>query len=267
MEAPGYISAMLCAVLVTAVAGGGCGKSDQSVEYQAADGKKATDIKAVRDGKVSYQVMGKGSVPPKAAELHRQARAKGASGDHESAIKLLEQAIAIAPDWAYPHYDLAFTYLLQGDPVRALAKYREVDRLEPAGFFTAKTAIWSLEREEKGEFPKGTYLAYVSLEWAEAEEKRETIERMTTSLPSFAPAWKAKASLLTNSVERLQCIDMGLSQSPDPETYGILMLNKAALLNTLGKKPEAQQLIQGLITNQTSTSSTRMLAKEILKTF
>jgi hypothetical protein len=48
-------------------------------------------------------------------------------------------------------YDAAFTYLLQGDAVRAEQYYAHVDRLAPRGFFTCKTSLDGLRRELAGE--------------------------------------------------------------------------------------------------------------------
>jgi tetratricopeptide (TPR) repeat protein len=248
----------------------GCRKEDQSdrVEYTMPSGKKTSDVKDLKDGALTYQISGGGqTVPEKAMELHRQARAKGESGDYGAAIKLLRQASEIAPTWAYPYYDMAFTYLLQGDMTNALLNYRETDRLEPRGFFTAKTALWTLERENNGTFPEGTYLAYVSLEWTEGDKKREMIEQMTTNLPAFAPGWKERAWMASDTDKKLAFVDKALTLDPDPETYGICILNKAAYLKSAGKTTEAREIIEGLATNDSSTISTKALAKETLKTF
>jgi len=262
-------STALIVLIVMGVFSGGCGKPDAGnrVEYTQPDGTKTSEIKGIGDGQATYQVVGKGNIPRKAKQLHSEARAKGEAGDYESAIKLLNEAIAIAPDWAYPHYDMAFTFLLRGDSAKALTKYRDTDRLEPEGFFTTKTAVWSLEREENGSLPKGTYLAYVSLEWAELGKKQHTIDLMVTNTPSFAPAWKEKALLTETPTQRLQCLDKALSLDPDPETRGICILNKAALLNSLGQKTEAQKMAKELAQSQNSTASTKALAGEFLKTF
>ena len=221
----------------------GCKKQDESdrVVYTMPGGKKTSDVRDLKDGAFTYQISGGGQkVPERAEELHRQARAKGESGDYASAIKLLRQASEIAPSWAYPYYDMAFTYLLQGDMTNALLNYSKTDRLEPRGFFTSKTALWTLERENNGTFPKGTYLAYVSLEWAEPDKKRQMIERMTTNLPAFAPGWKERAGMESDTDKKLAFIEKALALDPDPETYGICTLNKATHLRTAGKTTEAR---------------------------
>src|SRR6266404_1047962 len=78
----------------------GCKKQDESdrVVYTMPGGKKTSDVRDLKDGALTYQISGGGQkVPERAEELHRQARAKGESGDYASAIKLLRQASEIAP--------------------------------------------------------------------------------------------------------------------------------------------------------------------------
>ncbi len=248
----------------------GCGrKSDPEVVYSTSDGKKTKDIQAVAavDGEVAYQVVDDKPIPDEAQVLHQKARTKGEKGDYDSALQLLEQASRLAPDWAYPRYDMAFTYLLKGQSAKALEKYLEVDRKEPGGFFTTKTAVWCLQKEQKGEFPDGTYLIYLSLEWAEPAKKRAMIEQLTTELPSFTPAWKEKALLTKNDGERSALIRKALSLDADPETHGMLMLNHAALLHQSGQQQEALSIVENLRTNESSTLSTKTMAGEAQKVF
>lgn len=96
-----------------------------------------TDDLAGFDGQVRWEVIGADAVPPEAAHLHRQARQAGEIGDYDRALRLLEQAHRLAPDWPYPLYDTAFTHLLGDDAVQAERYYAWVDRLAPRGFFTA----------------------------------------------------------------------------------------------------------------------------------
>ena len=95
----------------------------------------------------------------------------------------------IEPLWAYPVYDLAFTYLLMGDFDNALKYYRETDAIEPDGFFTTKTAIYTLEGEKAGLFPEGLYTFYMQIEWTEEPEKKYSIaKQIVDNVPLFAPA-------------------------------------------------------------------------------
>jgi len=104
-------------------------------------------------------------IDPAAKALHIEARELGQYGKYDLCIDKLEKAIKIEPTWAYPIYDLAYTYLLKGDFDSALKFYKKTDDLEPQGFFTTKTALYSLEGEKSGKFPKGLYIAYMQIEW------------------------------------------------------------------------------------------------------
>src|ERR1019366_8272650 len=85
-----------------------------------------------------------------AESLHQRARLAGESGDYRKAITLLEQACNLAPEWPYPVYDMAFTYLLMKDTENARKYYRKTVDLSPRGFFSAITAIDTLDREKRG---------------------------------------------------------------------------------------------------------------------
>ena len=49
----------------------------------------------------------------------RERTAAGGAGDYKKAITLLERASSVAPEWPYPVYDMAFTYLLMKDAENA----------------------------------------------------------------------------------------------------------------------------------------------------
>ncbi|HET7105826.1 MAG TPA: tetratricopeptide repeat protein [Candidatus Acidoferrum sp.] len=216
-------------------------------------------------GTVRYEVIGTGTLPAEASLLHQQAREAGGRGEYKEAIALLRQASERAPEWPYPVYDRAFTHLLMNDFDEARTYYRRTLELSPRGFFTAITALDTLTREQNGELPVGTYLSYLSLEWAQdAEKKAQTIREMVRAIPQFAPAWKEFAALCDDDGERLSAIEKGLAARPDAETKGMLEINKALILNLRGDKAAAVQLLGELALNATSTLGTEHSAKAAL---
>jgi tetratricopeptide (TPR) repeat protein len=218
-------------------------------------------------GKVNYEIMENKTIDAKAKLLHQEARQLGQSGKYDLSIAKLNEAIKIQPDWAYPTYDLAFTYLLKGDYENALTFYKKTDVLEPKGFFTSKTAVYALEGEKIGIFPAGLYAAYMQIEWTDDENKKiEIAKAITQKVPDFAPAWKELANLLDDKTERLKAIEQGLSKNPDAETKGILIINKALILDMDGKKEDAKNLLGNLIFSPEVTTSNAELAKFTLKT-
>lgn len=198
--------------------------------------------------------------------LHLEAREAGQAGNYQLAIEKLQAAMKIEPLWAYPVYDLAFTYLLMGDFDNALKYYQETDALEPKGFFTTKTAIYTLIGEKEGRFPEGLYTFYMQIEWTEEPEKKyEIAKRIVDNVPDFSPAWKELAYLQNDPEERLHSIEQGLQGNPDEETKGILLLNKAMILHEKGDSETAKKLLSELIESQETTISNSAIAKVALK--
>ena len=216
-------------------------------------------------GTVQYEIIRKGSVPEEAALLHRQGREAGEQGDYKKALRLLDQASQIAPQWPYPIYDIAYTYLLLNDPDRACTFYGKTVELSPRGFFTAITALDTLTREKNGRLPVGTYAAYLSLESLDDETKlAKALRLLLSDAPSFAPAWKDIASITEDDRVRLETIEKGLSAQPDAETKGMLEIQKALLLNLMGNRDAAVRLLGELALDPDSTLGTEFGAKAAL---
>lgn len=217
-------------------------------------------------GEVRYEILGDRPIDLRANQLHQEGRELGAAGKYERAILKLNEAIRIEPEWAYPIYDLAYTYLLMEDFDNAYLYYQKTNQLKPKGFWTVKAALYSLEGERSGIFPKGLYLYYLNIEWAESRDEKIKIARIIVErVPDYAPAWKELAHLLEDSSERLYAIEQGLSKNPDPETKGMLILNKASILDMQGKKDQAIQLLGELIFSPDVSKGSLELAKFSLK--
>jgi len=213
-------------------------------------------------GKVCYENIGAANVSCEAQNLHQQARQAGAHCDYEVAIELLERASQLAPAWPYPIYDRAFTHLLMQDFPTAQVYYQKTVQLAPRGFFTAITAVHTLQREQSNQLPLGTYRAYLSLEWMNDKREHERAVRdMVQQLPQFAPAWKELASLCDDDTERMKAIDAGLAASPDAETCGLLLINKALALNLKGSHDAALQMLAELALDPRSTLAAEQSAK------
>jgi tetratricopeptide (TPR) repeat protein len=179
-------------------------------------------------GTFEWSLSSSVKVSDQARREHAAGRVAGNKGDYKEAIARFNAAAKAAPNWPYPNYDLAYIYLLQGAFADALKHYQLVDQGAPRGFFTVKTAVDTLRREQSGELPKGTYLNYVALEWEGDKQKvRSAVSAMTKSIPNFAPAWKAAAIFEDEPTRRLVMLEAGLKARPDAETKGFLLINKA----------------------------------------
>jgi tetratricopeptide (TPR) repeat protein len=219
-------------------------------------------------GNIRWEIIGAENVPAEAERLHQSGRMAGSRGEHGKALADFEEAARLAPQWPYPKYDAAFTYLLMGDSAKAEEFYVATAKLAPRGFFTALTAVDALRREREGEYPRGMYLAYVMLEWeSDPNKKLKTLREMVKRVPSFAPAWKDLAGLLEDDQSTLEAIEKGLAAHPDAETKGILLMNRAALWHRQGKRDEAIRSLGELILAPESSLGSVELAKVTLAHF
>ncbi|MFF0392373.1 hypothetical protein ACFYS8_27310 [Kitasatospora sp. NPDC004615] len=235
------------------------------VVFRDAEGRELTeeDLAGVT-GQVGWELVGGEEVPAQARLLHRRGREAGERGEYEEALGLLGQAQALAPGWPHPSYDAAFTVLLQGDAVGAEKLYAEVDRIAPRGFFTCKTTLDTLRRELRGELFDGFSQAFLQLEWLEdPAQKRELLQGIVRRFPDFPPAWKELAALLTDPDEQLTALERGLAGEPDGETRGMLLVNKALLLQHTD--PAAAVAVLGsLALDPESTLGAETMAKIVL---
>jgi tetratricopeptide (TPR) repeat protein len=213
-------------------------------------------------GKVNWEVVGGAAVPDAARQLHEAGRAAGGKGEYDSALDLFNQASKLAPAWPYPLYEAAFTYLQKHDNARAEAYYEKVEALAPRGFFTAKTSLYCLRRERLGTVGPGFCFAFERLEWLDdAAKKRGLLQGIVEKYPDFAPAWKELANLLEDQDTRLQAITSGLAHDADGETKGMLLINKAAILDNRGDHAGAVRILGELATDPQSTLGTETIAK------
>lgn len=161
-------------------------------------------------------------------------------------------------------YDAAFTYLLLGEPSKAEELYERVDQMEPRGFFTCKASLDMLRRERAGELFPGFAEAYATTEWMAPAQKTAVLTGIVDKFPEFAIAWKDLLMLLDGDTEKLHAIEQGPHGRPDPETLGILLINKAAILARQGDRNTAIAILGELALSPDSTLATEHLAKATL---
>ena len=216
-------------------------------------------------GTYNYEIMDDKKISKNAIRLHQEARQHGGNGEYDSAIQKLLSANRLAPNWAYPIYDLAYTYLLQNDFENSLKYYEMTDRMEPKGFFTSKTAYWALKKESEGKFQSGLYLAFMQIEWLNSDEEKLKIARaIINKYPDYAPAWKVIAGKAQTHSERLDAIKNGLNSDPDLETLGILLINKALIEDVNGNTEAATKILGDLIFDEKTTFANIEIAKLVM---
>lgn len=190
-----------------------------------------------------------------AQTLHQQGREAGEQGDLALALQFFQKAHEADPSWPYPLYDMAFTYLLQDDSENAYIYYKKVDERAPKGFFTVKTALWTLEREQSGEYAKGLYTAYTKLEWVPENQRLSVLQQMIERYPSFTPVYKSMISLFNDPDKRLEIINKGLAQDADDEIYCTLLVHKALILKYGGNPEAADALLDELMDSPRCTTA------------
>ena len=215
-------------------------------------------------GQGRWEAVDAEEAPPEARRLQQEARAAGGRGDYGRALDLLDQARDLAPNWPFPVYDAAFTYLLLDEPRMAEELYRRVDKMAPRGYFTCKSYLDMLGRERAGELPPGFARAYANVDWMDPLEKRRFLGGIVDKYPGFALAWKDLATLLEDERDRLHAIEQGLRGRPDAETLGILLVNKASILARHGDQDQAIAILGELALSPDSTLATEHLAKVVL---
>jgi tetratricopeptide (TPR) repeat protein len=200
-----------------------------------------------------------------AQQLHQQGRKAGEAGNYQEAIEIFKQAHQADPQWPYPLYDIAYTYLLQEEYEKAYEYYKKTEVLSRDGFFTTKTALWTLDREQAGDFASGLYRAYLQSEWLPDNQRLSVLQQMIERYPDFAPAYKGLLALYRSPETRWDLIEKALDlDDMDDETYGILIVNKALILQ-FGQQPEdCQRLINAYLASPRATAAGRALANSII---
>lgn len=216
-------------------------------------------------GKADWEIHSGKLIPAQARRLHELGQEAGSRGNSAAALAYFEQATQLAPGWSYPKYDAAYTYLLQKDDDRAYQLYQEVDKMEPRGFFTVKTAVDVLKREREGKLPRGTYREYLALEWAKDDaQKMRQLLALERRVPQASIVWQELAYLEKDPAKRLALIDKGLAADGDIETRGFLLINKALTLNELGRHGVAVNMLGELALDSSSSLGIEVMAKKSL---
>lgn len=205
-------------------------------------------------------------VSAEAQNLHRNAVIEAGAGRYEEAIGSFERAMALAPEWPQPAYELGRVYLLVGDMEAAEACYRRCDRLFPHGYFSAKGYLDSLRRERRGVVPGGATRALVELEWVRVtDDRRDLLQSLAEWAPNLPLAWLELAKMVPGP-ERRRAIQAGLELDPDPDTRGKLLVELALALREHGDTPQALRVLTSIASDPAIPKSAGMHARLLLST-
>lgn len=241
--------------------------AQSDVVYQDPNGNvlTLTEIRKFAGG-LSWEAMQGIEITEKVQDVHRAGRRYAQEGEHDKALYAFTNAAQAVPNWPLPVHDMANIFLLEENFDRALEYYRKVDEMAPRGYFATKTAIHYLQKEQKGKCPRGTYLKYINAGWeADSTRKVQMLDDILQECPEFAPAWKEKVFLSDSDEEGLRYIDQGLASNPDPETRGILLINRAMILARQGDVETAVAILGDLAVSPDTTLENEYLARAALK--
>jgi TolA-binding protein len=99
----------------------------------------------------------------------------GEDGDFAIAEQAFREAIALAPNEPYPHYELGYTLALAGKLREALVELRRTEQLH-RGFFLVETEIYLCEKMIAGAFDGETFAALRQLMWRTDTGQHTTLE-------------------------------------------------------------------------------------------
>lgn len=171
------------------------------------------------------------SPSPAAARLQESGDHEAASGRWDSAGRFYEQAHRAAPAWVTPWLALGRAALEQGALADAGSWY---DGLALAGADPGRTAAALAEcirREQSAAVPAGACLDYLHARLAAPDRRREALEAVVAAAPGLAPAWADLVPLRPPGAGRMAALRAGLGATPEPGTYGVLVVQlQAAIL-------------------------------------
>jgi len=209
-----------------------------------------------------------GHVSADANAAHQRATELLSSGKFDDAILALAQIQEMEPKWPRPAYDTAFTYLLNGDYTQAAEFYKRTLEMQPTGFLDTITAIDTLERESRGEFPRGTYRGYAGYlsmsPLGNPSFNQHVLKQMIERYPTFAPPYLHSASLTPEPQQRLKLLEQGLACNPDRETKSRLLISKALAHHEAGDNESMRELLTNVVAGE-STFITQRIANMLLK--
>jgi tetratricopeptide (TPR) repeat protein len=234
-----------------------------SLIFRDSSGRELTkdDLKNVT-GTVDWSVVGNADVSDAAATLFDKARDIASKGDYTAAIALFNKAHDAAPTWPYPLYELAYTYELMDKPSKALAVYEQVVKLAPRGYFTALASVDCLRREAANEWPAGACKRYALAEFVDPAKRTAELSAIVKVAPGIAAAWKDLAlDVEGDDAAKLAALDKVLAHEPDLETRGVVLSNKALVLDRLGRRPEAIAILGELALDPRTPLDVEQLSK------
>lgn len=151
--------------------------------------------------------------------------ARGGAGDFSKATRHFRNAVRLAPDEPYPHYELGYTLLLMGQFEPALAELRRTNELAQ-GFFLVQPEIYLCESILSGALDEASVNAIRQLQQltdagqAQSPQAVELSQGIAARAPSCPLGYHflGKALLRKDPAEAERALQNCMKLSPDDTT-------------------------------------------------
>jgi Flp pilus assembly protein TadD len=178
----------------------------------------------------------------------------GAASDFTGAEASFRQAVGLAPDEPYPHYELGYTLTLVGRYEEGLEEFRGAYEL--AGpFLLVETEIWLCEQVLNGSLDEADVGMLRELQWivdaggAQSEEALALSERVIDSVPECALAQfhYGKAIIERDRSTAEDALRRCIQLNPDDTTAINAKSHVAILCRKAGRDDEARRIQEEIL--------------------
>jgi Flp pilus assembly protein TadD len=180
----------------------------------------------------------------------------GAAADFAGAEASFRQAVGLAPDEPYPHYQLGYTLALVGRYEEALEELRRTQELWRA-FFIVETEIWMCEQVLSGSLDPAVLGMLRELQWTvdaggtQSEEAVALSAKVIESVPNCALGHfhYGKAMLQRDPAAAEEALRRCIELDPDDTTAINAKFHVAVLCEQAGRKDEARTIRRGILSD------------------
>lgn len=192
-------------------------------------------------------------------------RRSGEHGDFARAEACFREAIRLAPEQPYPHYELGFTLALMQRFEEAAAEFRGTDRLAP-GFLLVQTDLSICEQILRGELSQESVERLRELQQivdgggVQGERACQIAREVIEAAPRCPQAhfFLGKALMLTAGAGAEQSLRRCLELEPDETTAIDAKTHLGILRRQAGAREEARRLWRSVIANHAGNPHVKM---------
>jgi superkiller protein 3 len=190
-------------------------------------------------------------------------------GSSAKAINAYHEAIAIEPDWADPHRRLGSLYLELSRYDEAMASYRRVKPLLPAGDASIDDLLQVIEQIQMGELERAAYDCFVMARDLPDEQLDEKMALCQQAL-GFNPKYAAPYTILGKTLlakgqlnQARTVLERGLACAPSTYTRAMLLFNLGNVLLVTGERDAALSRFRQVVQLNANPTATRFASTQL----